>query len=64
MLRREYGPYITSPEAGYDFSVLLDLENLPSDQGTYIITAESPLSQANVILGERAERTWYVEYRS
>lgn len=44
VLRREYGPYITSPEAGYDFSVLLDLENLPSDQGTYILTAKSPLS--------------------
>ncbi len=34
VLRREYGPYITSPEAGYDFSVLVDLENLPADQGT------------------------------
>lgn len=32
MLLREYGPYIVSPEAGYDFSVLIDLENLPSDQ--------------------------------
>ncbi|MDI1488294.1 MAG: Arp complex subunit [Ramalina farinacea] len=32
VLQREYGPYIVSPEAGYDFSVLIDLENLPSDQ--------------------------------
>ncbi|KAL9103430.1 MAG: hypothetical protein Q9163_001532 [Psora crenata] len=32
VLEREYGPYIVSPEAGYDFSVLIDLENLPSDQ--------------------------------
>lgn len=30
VLQREYGPYITSPEAGYDFSILIDLENLPS----------------------------------
>jgi len=34
VLAREYGPYITAPEAGYDFSVLLDLDNLPADQGT------------------------------
>lgn len=34
VLQREYGPYITSAEAGYDFSVLLDLEKLPADQGT------------------------------
>lgn len=31
MLEREYGPYIVSPEAGYDFSVLIDLDNLPAD---------------------------------
>jgi actin related protein 2/3 complex, subunit 2 len=29
VLQREYGNYITSPEAGYDFSILVDLENLP-----------------------------------
>jgi len=29
VLQREYGSYITSPEAGYDFSILIDLENLP-----------------------------------
>ncbi|CAF9909045.1 MAG: hypothetical protein ALECFALPRED_005206 [Alectoria fallacina] len=32
ILEREYGTYIVSPEAGYDFSVLIDLDNLPSDQ--------------------------------
>ncbi|MCJ1482233.1 hypothetical protein MMC06_002396 [Schaereria dolodes] len=32
VLDREYGSYIVPPEAGYDFSVLVDLENLPSDQ--------------------------------
>ena len=31
VLEREYGPYIVSPEAGYDFSILIDLENLPAD---------------------------------
>ena len=29
VLQREYGPYITTPEAGYDFSVMIDLDNLP-----------------------------------
>lgn len=33
MLEREYGSYIVNPESGYDFSVLVDLENLPQDQG-------------------------------
>ena len=32
VLEREYGPYIVSPEAGYDFSVLIDLGSLPADQ--------------------------------
>ncbi|KAI1403415.1 P34-Arc-domain-containing protein [Hypoxylon fuscum] len=29
VLQREYGPYVVAPEVGYDFSVLVDLENLP-----------------------------------
>lgn len=29
VLSREYGSYITGTEAGYDFSILIDLENLP-----------------------------------
>lgn len=33
VLEREYGTYAVSPEAGYDFSVLIDLDNLPADQG-------------------------------
>lgn len=35
VLEREYGTYIVSPEAGYDFSVLIDLENLPADIGKH-----------------------------
>jgi len=31
VLEREYGSYIVSPEPGYDFSVLIDLDNLPSE---------------------------------
>ncbi|KAK3074131.1 Arp complex subunit [Teratosphaeriaceae sp. CCFEE 6253] len=30
VLEREYSSYITSRETGYDFSLLIDLENLPS----------------------------------
>ena len=33
VLEREYGSYITATEAGYDFSLLIDLENLPADAG-------------------------------
>lgn len=33
VLEREYGPYIVAPEQGYDFSLVLDLENLPADKG-------------------------------
>ncbi|KAL8666747.1 MAG: hypothetical protein Q9202_001285 [Teloschistes flavicans] len=31
VLEREYGPYIVAPESGYDFSIQLDLESLPTD---------------------------------
>lgn len=31
VLEREYGPFIVSPEPGYDFSVLLDLDNVPAE---------------------------------
>lgn len=30
VLQREYGSYITGTEAGYDFSILIDLDNLPA----------------------------------
>ena len=33
VLEREYGPYIVAPEAGYDFSILIDLEKLPAEAG-------------------------------
>lgn len=32
LLQRTYGPYITQPEAGYDFSILIDLNDLPADE--------------------------------
>ncbi|KAJ1307999.1 hypothetical protein OPQ81_002072 [Rhizoctonia solani] len=30
VLQREYGPYITEPEQGYNFSLKFDLENVPA----------------------------------
>ena len=33
VLEREYGQYVVSPENGYNFSVQVDLENLPEDKG-------------------------------
>lgn len=32
VLEREYGPYIVSPESGYDFSVQINLQDLPAEQ--------------------------------
>ncbi|KAI1072070.1 hypothetical protein LB507_002913 [Fusarium sp. FIESC RH6] len=32
VLQREYGNYVTAVEAGYDFSVMVDLENLPESK--------------------------------
>lgn len=33
VLEREYGPYIVAPEAGYNFSIQIDLDSLPADKG-------------------------------
>ena len=36
VLEDKYGPYIVPPEAGYDFSIVVDLENLPAEQGQFL----------------------------
>jgi actin related protein 2/3 complex subunit 2 len=41
VLEREYGQYIVAPESGYDFSVQVDLDNLPEDQGASIASMAS-----------------------
>ena len=33
VLQREYGPYIVDPEPGYNFSVLVNLDELPAEPG-------------------------------
>lgn len=33
VLQREYGDYMCAVEPGYDFSVQIDLDNLPASQG-------------------------------
>jgi actin related protein 2/3 complex, subunit 2 len=35
VLQREYGPYVAPTEPGFDFSVLIDLDNLPADKGGF-----------------------------
>jgi len=35
VLQREYGDYVAPVETGYDFSVLIDLEQLPAEKGTH-----------------------------
>ncbi|CAJ2513817.1 Uu.00g019360.m01.CDS01 [Anthostomella pinea] len=32
VLQREYGQYVVPPESGYDFSILVDLEDLPAEK--------------------------------
>lgn len=36
VLNREYGQYVVATEPGYDFSVVIDLENLPAEKGQCI----------------------------
>lgn len=40
MLSREYGEYVAPVEPGYDFSVAVDLEDLPAEKGG--INSSSP----------------------
>jgi len=35
VLAREYGQYVVQPESGYNFSVQIDLDSLPDDNGPY-----------------------------
>jgi actin related protein 2/3 complex subunit 2 len=37
VLEREYGNYITDTEPGYDFSLRVDLEDLPADVGMFLL---------------------------
>jgi actin related protein 2/3 complex subunit 2 len=44
VLEREYGPYVVAPENGYNFSVQVDLDNLPDDKGeTLLLRADFDL---------------------
>lgn len=40
VLNREYGEYVVPPEPGYDFSITVDLENLPAEKGK--LTGDMP----------------------
>lgn len=40
VLEREYGSLVVAPENGYNFSIQVDLENLPADKGAHTIRQE------------------------
>lgn len=44
VLSREYGDYVVPAEPGYDFSILIDLENLPADKGMCEVVANEVTS--------------------
>lgn len=48
VLEREYGPYVVSPESGYNFSVQIDLDALPEEKGTASSCVSSLEPTANV----------------
>lgn len=54
VLQREYGSYVVPPEDGYDFSIQVDLENLPAEKGTNESdlppTPNRPIAQSPPIL--------------
>lgn len=43
VLRREYGEYVVPAEPGFDFSVMVDLENLPAEKGISIVVPCYPV---------------------
>jgi hypothetical protein len=51
VLQREYGQYVAPPETGYNFSVLVDLENLPAEKGESSSSSSSSLSSCCLLIG-------------
>ncbi|EEQ86456.1 ARP2/3 actin-organizing complex subunit Arc34 [Blastomyces dermatitidis] len=50
VLEREYGPFIVPPEPGYDFSILVDLDNLPAEpEGREDLVNRIALMRRNVM---------------
>lgn len=49
VLQREYGNYITSTEPGYDFSILIDLDNLPPQEERAELINKVALMKRNVM---------------
>lgn len=62
VLEREYGPYIVAPEQGYDFSVQVDLENLPSEQGLDYLRRQYIQNATLIVVSQMAETTLSVGY--
>jgi actin related protein 2/3 complex subunit 2 len=49
VLQREYGQYVVPPEPGYNFSILVDLENLPEEKGTELTNADHAVGDPKLI---------------
>jgi actin related protein 2/3 complex, subunit 2 len=53
VLEREYGPYVVAPENGYNFSVPVDLDNLPEDKGKK--TGAWMLAKTDIVFNQKHE---------
>ena len=60
VLNREYGPYVVPPEPGYDFSILIDLENLPAEKGWFLplLHCQYPARACAETSFQRHETSW------
>lgn len=56
VLQREYGQYVVTPENGYNFSILVDLENLPAEKGATHLLDYSIIIQSTLLTTCAEER--------
>jgi Arp2/3 complex, 34 kD subunit p34-Arc len=58
VLEREYGPYVVAPENGYNFSVQVDLDRLPDDNGKLVLSlSDFDFSSDDEVLLKKHETT-------
>lgn len=62
ILEREYGQYVVAPEEGYNFSVQVDLDNLPEDPGLYM-SVTLPYTQMLTMFASRGSPGSHPQYR-
>lgn len=57
VLQREYGDYVAPVEPGFDFSVLVDLENLPESKGRAANVTQT-VESSMLIVDQRNVMRW------